>query len=57
MRGGLELPVPLAKRVVEHRNFGRESMNTKEKIREEVRHLNPIDDALFIKMAEDKPFC
>ena len=32
-------------------------MAPKEKIREEVKLLNPIDDAMFKKMAEEKAFC
>lgn len=32
-------------------------MSNKAKIREEAKKLNPIDDLLFRKMAEDKEFC
>lgn len=32
-------------------------MSNKAKIREEARKLNPIDDLMFRKMAEDKEFC
>ena len=32
-------------------------MKRKEKIREQIHGLNPIDDALFAVMARDKPFC
>jgi hypothetical protein len=32
-------------------------MSNKSKIREEVKKLNPIDDMMFRKMAEDKEFC
>lgn len=32
-------------------------MSNKAKIREEARKLNPIDDLMFRKMAEDKGFC
>lgn len=32
-------------------------MGTKAKIREEAKKLNPIDDIMFRKMAEDKSFC
>ena len=32
-------------------------MSNKAKIREDAMSLNPIDDALFIKMAEDVSFC
>ncbi|MGM9540331.1 PD-(D/E)XK nuclease family transposase [Anaerovibrio sp.] len=32
-------------------------MGNKAKIREDAMSLNPIDDALFVKMAEDKAFC
>lgn len=32
-------------------------MSNKSKIREEARKLNPIDDLMFRKMAEDKDFC
>jgi len=32
-------------------------MGNKSKIREEARKLNPIDDLMFRKMAEDKEFC
>lgn len=32
-------------------------MSSNKKIREEVKLLNPIDDALFTKMAESKSFC
>lgn len=32
-------------------------MSNKAKIREEARKLNPIDDLMFRKMAEDKDFC
>lgn len=32
-------------------------MNNKARIREDARKLNPIDDALFMVMAEDKAFC
>ena len=32
-------------------------MSNKAKIREDAMKLNPIDDALFVKMAEDMDFC
>lgn len=32
-------------------------MSNKAKIREEAKKLNPIDDLMFRKMAEDKEFC
>lgn len=32
-------------------------MSNKSKIREEARKLNPIDDLMFRKMAENKDFC
>jgi predicted transposase/invertase (TIGR01784 family) len=32
-------------------------MSNKAKIREEAKKLNPIDDPMFRKMAEDKEFC
>lgn len=32
-------------------------MSNKAKIREAARKLNPIDDLMFRKMAEDKEFC
>ncbi len=32
-------------------------MSNKAKIREEAKRLNPIDDLMFRKMAEDKEFC
>ena len=32
-------------------------MSNKAKIREDAMSLNPIDDALFQKMAEDISFC
>lgn len=32
-------------------------MSNKAKIREEAKKLNPIDDLMFRKMAEDKGFC
>ncbi len=32
-------------------------MDSKRKIREEAKKLNPIDDLLFRKMAEDRAFC
>lgn len=32
-------------------------MSNKAKIREEARKLNPIDDLMFRKMAEDTEFC
>lgn len=32
-------------------------MSNKAKIREDAMKLNPIDDALFAKMAEDINFC
>lgn len=32
-------------------------MNNTTKIREEAKKLNPIDDLMFRKMAEDKEFC
>lgn len=32
-------------------------MSNKSKIRKEARKLNPIDDLMFRKMAEDKDFC
>ena len=32
-------------------------VSNKAKIREDAMSLNPIDDALFIKMAEDVGFC
>jgi hypothetical protein len=32
-------------------------MSNKAKIREDAMSLNPIDDALFQKMAEDIGFC
>jgi hypothetical protein len=32
-------------------------MSYQVKIREEARKLNPIDDLMFRKMAEDKEFC
>ncbi len=32
-------------------------MSNKVKIREEAKKLNPIDDLMFRKMAEDKDFC
>lgn len=32
-------------------------MSNKAKIREDARKLNPIDDLMFRKMAEDKDFC
>lgn len=32
-------------------------MGNRAKIREEARKLNPIDDLMFRKMAEDKEFC
>jgi predicted transposase/invertase (TIGR01784 family) len=32
-------------------------MSNKAKIREEAKKLNPIDDLMFCKMAEDKEFC
>lgn len=33
------------------------NMSNKAKIREEAKKLNPIDDLMFRKMAEDKEFC
>ena len=32
-------------------------MSNKAKIREEAKKLNPIDDIMFRKMAEEVPFC
>lgn len=32
-------------------------MSNRAKIREEAKKLNPIDDWMFRKMAEDKEFC
>lgn len=32
-------------------------MSNKAKIREEAKKLNPIDDIMFRKMAEEKEFC
>jgi len=32
-------------------------MSNKVKIREEAKKLNPIDDLMFRKMADDKDFC
>lgn len=32
-------------------------MSNKAKIREEARKLNPIDDLMFRKLAENKEFC
>jgi hypothetical protein len=32
-------------------------MSNKAKIREEAKKLNPIDDLMFRKMAEEKEFC
>jgi hypothetical protein len=32
-------------------------MSNRAKIKEEAKKLNPIDDIMFRKMAEDKEFC
>ncbi len=32
-------------------------MSYRDKIREDAKRLNPIDDAFFVKMAEDLGFC
>jgi hypothetical protein len=32
-------------------------MSNRAKIREEAKKLNPLDDLMFRKMAEDKEFC